>query len=69
VAFVFMGWSVASAFGVPAMSLVGAHAGWRIAYFTLAAASGIAAVASASQFPAPSNRLHCSEHIEPGRVS
>jgi MFS transporter, DHA1 family, inner membrane transport protein len=40
VTLVFLGWSIASAFGVPMLSLTAAHAGWHMAYLVL----GIVAV-------------------------
>ena len=43
VAFIFLGWSVALAVGVPLVSLFGAHFGWSATYLVLAGASLIAA--------------------------
>jgi DHA1 family inner membrane transport protein len=45
VAFIFLGWSVALAAGIPLVSLIGAHFGWSTAYLVLAIASAIAAAA------------------------
>ncbi len=45
VAFIFLGWSVALAVGVPLVSLFGAHFGWSTTYLALAGASAIAALA------------------------
>ncbi len=39
VAFIFLGWSVALAVGVPLVSLFGAHFGWSATYLVLAGAS------------------------------
>src|SRR5262245_4801342 len=44
VAFIFLGWSVALAMGVPLVSLVGGHFGWSTAYIALTVASAIATV-------------------------
>lgn len=45
VAFIFLGWSLASAVGIPLASLIGAHAGWSSVYFILAALCGVASLA------------------------
>lgn len=42
VTFVFLGWSLAAAFGLPAMTLAADLAGWRYAYAGLAAFSALA---------------------------
>jgi MFS transporter, DHA1 family, inner membrane transport protein len=51
VAFIFLGWSVALAIGVPLVSLFGAHFGWSTTYLALAAASMIAAIAVFATVP------------------
>ena len=51
VAFIFLGWSVALAIGVPLVSLLGAHFGWSAAYLVLAAASTVAAIAVLATVP------------------
>jgi predicted MFS family arabinose efflux permease len=51
VAFIFLGWSVALAVGVPLVSLFGAHFGWSTTYLVLAAASAIATVAVFATVP------------------
>ena len=43
VAFIFLGWSLALAIGIPLVSLLGASFGWSTAYLALTAASAIAA--------------------------
>ena len=45
VAFIFLGWSLATAVGIPLVSLIGAHVGWANAYLILGVAGAIAAVA------------------------
>jgi MFS transporter, DHA1 family, inner membrane transport protein len=45
VAFIFLGWSVALAVGVPLVSLFGAHFGWSATYLALGVASAVAATA------------------------
>jgi MFS transporter, DHA1 family, inner membrane transport protein len=45
VAFIFMGWSLANAVGIPLVSLVGGHVGWSSVYLMLALACAAAAVA------------------------
>ena len=52
VAFIFLGWSVALAIGVPLVSLIGAGFGWSTAYLVLGAASAIGAIAVVSTVPA-----------------
>jgi MFS transporter, DHA1 family, inner membrane transport protein len=44
VAFIFLGWSVALALGIPLVSLFGARFGWSATYLGLAAASAVAAI-------------------------
>jgi MFS transporter, DHA1 family, inner membrane transport protein len=51
VAFIFLGWSVALAIGVPLVSLFGAHYGWSATYLVLAAASAIATIAVFATVP------------------
>jgi MFS transporter, DHA1 family, inner membrane transport protein len=45
VAFIFLGWSLASAIGIPLVSLIGAHVGWSAAYLMLAVACAVASLA------------------------
>jgi len=45
IAFIFLGWSMASAVGVPVVSLLSAHLGWSAAYLVLAAACVVACLA------------------------
>lgn len=51
VAFIFLGWSVALAIGVPLVSLFGAQFGWSATYLALAAASAVAAAAVFATVP------------------
>lgn len=51
VAFIFLGWSVALAIGVPLVSLFGAQFGWSATYLALAGASAVAAVAVFATVP------------------
>ena len=51
VAFIFLGWSVALAVGVPLVSLFGAHFGWSETYLVLAGASLVAAIAVFATVP------------------
>jgi len=51
VAFIFLGWSVALAVGVPLASLSGAHFGWSATYLVLALASAVAATAVLATVP------------------
>jgi predicted MFS family arabinose efflux permease len=44
VAFIFLGWSLASAIGVPLASLIGAYTSWSAAYFMMAVACSVAAI-------------------------
>jgi MFS transporter, DHA1 family, inner membrane transport protein len=45
ITFIFLGWSLAGAIGIPLINLIGALVGWQAAYLLLAAASGLAGVA------------------------
>ena len=51
VAFIFLGWSVALAVGVPLVSLFGAAFGWSATYLALTALSAIAAIAVFATVP------------------
>jgi predicted MFS family arabinose efflux permease len=51
VAFIFLGWSVALAIGVPLASLFGAHFGWSATYLVLAVMSAVAASAVFATVP------------------
>ncbi len=51
VAFIFLGWSVALAIGVPLVSLFGAHFGWSATYLVLAGASAVATAAVFATVP------------------
>jgi predicted MFS family arabinose efflux permease len=55
VAFIFLGWSLASAIGVPLASLIGAYTSWSSAYFMMAIACSIAAMGVFLTLPA---KLH-----------
>ena len=44
IAFIFIGWSLASVLGIPAGSLLGAAIGWRATFGLMAALSGLGAV-------------------------
>jgi predicted MFS family arabinose efflux permease len=52
VAFIFLGWSVALAAGIPLISLIGAQFGWSTAYWVLAIASAMATAAVFATVPA-----------------
>jgi MFS transporter, DHA1 family, inner membrane transport protein len=52
VAFIFLGWSLAGAVGIPIASLIGAHVGWASAYLILGIAGLVAAVAVFCTLPA-----------------
>jgi predicted MFS family arabinose efflux permease len=52
VAFIFLGWAVALAIGVPLVSLFGAHFGWSATFIALAGASSVAGIAVFTTFPA-----------------
>jgi predicted MFS family arabinose efflux permease len=51
VAFIFLGWALALAIGIPLVSLIGAYTGWAIAYFILGAASALAAAVVFASVP------------------
>lgn len=51
VAFIFLGWSLALAIGVPLVSLSGAQLGWSASYLVLAGASAVAATAVFATVP------------------
>lgn len=52
ITFIFLGWSLASALGIPLVNLLGALAGWKTAYGLLAAACLLAASAVYFTLPA-----------------
>lgn len=52
IAFIFLGWSLASAIGLPLVNLLGALAGWRTPYLLLAAAGLLTAAAVFLTLPA-----------------
>jgi MFS transporter, DHA1 family, inner membrane transport protein len=52
VAFIFLGWSLALAIGVPLVSLIGAHVGWSNALLLLGVAAALAAVSVYRTLPA-----------------
>lgn len=45
IAFIFLGWSVSSAIAIPVVSLLGAHAGWSVAYLIIGVSCTAAAAA------------------------
>ncbi|MBM9536951.1 MFS transporter [Desulfobulbus alkaliphilus] len=59
IAFLFIGWSLASAIGIPMVNLVSGLIGWQAVYLGLATACALTAVAVASTLPAGlrANRL------------
>lgn len=60
IAFIFLGWSLASAIGLPLVNLLGSLAGWQAPYLVLAAASALAAVAVFLTLPADLRPHHLS---------
>lgn len=44
ITFIFLGWSLAAAIGIPLINLIGSLVGWQAAYLLLATASGLAGV-------------------------
>ncbi len=52
ISFIFLGWSLALAAGLPLIAAVGARIGWRETYAVLAALSALAAVCVAMSLPA-----------------
>ncbi|MBC7984328.1 MAG: MFS transporter [Candidatus Obscuribacterales bacterium] len=44
IAFIFLGWSLASAIAIPVLSIIGARMGWSAAYLAMAGACAIAAI-------------------------
>lgn len=51
VAFIFLGWSLASAVGIPLVSFLGAVAGWSFVYLMLALSSAVASAAVLMTLP------------------
>lgn len=51
VAFIFLGWALALAIGIPLVSLIGAYTGWATAYLILGAASALAAAVVFASVP------------------
>jgi MFS transporter, DHA1 family, inner membrane transport protein len=52
VAFIFLGWPLASAIGIPLASLMGAYAGWSAAYLVMGVACTVAMIAVFITLPA-----------------
>ncbi|NLX19261.1 MAG: MFS transporter [Desulfobulbus sp.] len=52
ITFIFLGWSLAGAIGIPLTNLIGSLAGWQIAYLLLAGLSGVAGIAVFRTLPA-----------------
>ena len=52
ITFIFLGWSLSSAIGIPLINLLGSLAGWQAAYCLLGLASGLVAVAVSLTLPA-----------------
>ncbi|MGJ4961636.1 MFS transporter [Bradyrhizobium sp. HKCCYLRH3061] len=44
IAYVFLGWSLAAAVGLPMITFIGSHSGWRAAYLAVAAAGAVSFV-------------------------
>jgi predicted MFS family arabinose efflux permease len=57
ITFIFLGWSLASAIGIPLVNLIGSLAGWKTAYLLLAATCALAATAVFATLP-PGLRAH-----------
>ena len=57
ITFIFLGWSLAAAIGIPLVNLTGSLVGWRVAYALLAAASALAAAAVFTTLP-PGLKAH-----------
>jgi len=51
ITFIFLGWSLASAIGIPLVNLIGSLAGWKLAYGLLGAACALAAIAVFTTLP------------------
>ena len=51
ITFIFLGWSLASAIGMPLVNLIGSLTGWKTAYGLLAAACALAAIAVFATLP------------------
>lgn len=60
ITFIFLGWSLAGAIGIPLINLIGALVGWQAAYLLLAAASGLAGVAVFLTMPSGLQAHHLS---------
>lgn len=57
ITFIFLGWSLAAAIGIPLINLIGSLVGWQAAYRLLAAACAVAAVAVFTTLP-PGLKAH-----------
>jgi predicted MFS family arabinose efflux permease len=62
VTFIFMGWSLASALGIPVASLLAAHFGWSATYGIISAACAAAAIGVAVTLPPRLNAPQLSTH-------
>jgi len=62
IAFVFLGWSLAIAGGLPLVTFVADHFGWRMVYSALAALAAVAAVLLFAVLPKGLQGAHLSPH-------
>ncbi|CCD96713.1 putative inner membrane transport protein [Bradyrhizobium sp. ORS 375] len=51
IAYVFLGWSLAAAVGLPLITFVGSHSGWRAAYLAVGAAGAVSLLLLAWRLP------------------
>ncbi|GLH77830.1 MFS transporter [Bradyrhizobium sp. SSBR45G] len=51
IAYVFLGWSLAAAVGLPLITFIGSHAGWRTAYVAVGAAGAVSLLLLAWRLP------------------
>jgi MFS transporter, DHA1 family, inner membrane transport protein len=67
ITFIFLGWSLAAAIGIPLVNLIGALVGWQMAYRLLAAACALAAAAVFTTLP-PGLKAHRLSIVAWGKV-
>ncbi|CCE02925.1 MFS transporter [Bradyrhizobium sp. STM 3809] len=51
IAYVFLGWSLAAAVGLPLITFIGSHSGWRAAYLAVGAAGAVSLLLLAWRLP------------------
>jgi MFS transporter, DHA1 family, inner membrane transport protein len=69
IAYVFLGWSLAAAVGLPLITFIGSHSGWRAAYLAVGAAGAVSFVLLTWRLPSglTGARVELNTWVELGR--